>query len=132
MDFFTTESAELHLTPTQLKRRIKATAIKPAKVTMTGMDSCSIQGSGAEPYVVTLASCTCSDFQIACKRKVPCKHIYYLADRLGVLTLPEGNPDGRRRTEAEFPSEISRWKNEFLAGNITPECYWKILEAFSK
>lgn len=132
MDFFTQASAELHLTLPQLKRRISAAAIKPAEVTMTGPDSCSIQGSGADPYLVTLSSCTCPDFQNACKRKAPCKHIYCLASRLWVLTFPEENTDGHRRVGAEFAVERSRWKQEFLAGNITPERYKKILEAFSE
>lgn len=34
-----------------------------------------IKGSGKDPYLVTLKSCTCQDFR---KRKLPCKHIYKL------------------------------------------------------
>lgn len=41
-----------------------------------------VQGSAAEPYTVTLDSCTCKDFE---NNKQPCKHMYLLALELGLL-----------------------------------------------
>lgn len=44
-----------------------------------------VGASGEKPYTVTLTSCTCQDFK---KRGLPCKHMYFLAHRLGLLELP--------------------------------------------
>ena len=41
-----------------------------------------VSGSAAEPYQCDLQSCTCADFGI---RHLLCKHIYCLADQLGLL-----------------------------------------------
>ena len=37
--------------------------------------------SDGKPYRTTLVKCTCPDFQ---KRQVPCKHMYYLADKCNI------------------------------------------------
>ena len=55
--------------------------------------SCRIIGSTREPYSVTLRSCDCYDFS---HRRLPCKHMYYLNDRLtadGVENPPAVFPD---------------------------------------
>lgn len=41
-----------------------------------------IVGSGQKAYKTTLTKCTCPDFQ---ERKLPCKHMYYLAIRTGAI-----------------------------------------------
>ena len=44
-----------------------------------------VGASDEKPYAVTLSGCTCKDFK---KRGLPCKHMYYLANRLGLQELP--------------------------------------------
>lgn len=45
--------------------------------------SCSVRGEHGGVYKTTLKSCTCKDYQV---RRHPCKHMYYLALRLGLLS----------------------------------------------
>ena len=80
---FSIWEAEIHQLPDQLKR---ITSAKSAKVTPASIDqetmTGTFPGSGANPYLTTLDSCTCGDFR---HRKLPCKHIYRLAIELGML-----------------------------------------------
>ena len=80
---FSIWKAEIHQLPDQLKR---ITSAKSAKVTPASIDqetmTGTFPGSGANPYLTTLDSCTCGDFR---HRKLPCKHIYRLAIELGML-----------------------------------------------
>jgi hypothetical protein len=71
----------IHTMPDQMKRiaSAKKTATSPNSIdkeNKTGV----FEGSGKEPYHVTLESCTCGDFK---RRKLPCKHMYRLAMELG-------------------------------------------------
>ena len=60
--------------------REKPTILPPLQVTAR------IQGHASVPYVVTMNSCTCKDFEFNHK---PCKHMYTLALSLGLLlSLP--------------------------------------------
>lgn len=43
--------------------------------------TCTFAGSEGGQYHTTLSGCTCPDFQ---KRKVPCKHMYYLAIKCNI------------------------------------------------
>lgn len=72
----------IHNDAEQIKRfeKSKKSDVKPLSVDKDAQ-TCLIQGSGKEPYYVTLNSCTCSDFT---RRKLPCKHIYRLANELGL------------------------------------------------
>ena len=72
----------IHEDPEQIKRieKSKKSDLKPLAIDEE-KQICLIQGSGKEPYQVTLDSCTCSDFT---RRKLPCKHIYRLANELGL------------------------------------------------
>lgn len=71
----------IHDDPEQLKRieKSKKADLKPLTIDLENR-VCTIQGSGKEPYYVSLDSCTCSDFT---RRNLPCKHIYRLASELG-------------------------------------------------
>lgn len=71
----------IHTAPDQVKRiaSAKKAATSPSSIdreSKTGV----FEGSGKEPYHVTLESCTCGDFR---RRKLPCKHMYRLAMELG-------------------------------------------------
>ena len=52
------------------------------------------KGSAKKPYETTLASCTCTDYMRAVKRKhaIPCKHIYRLDMECGVMNKPAIKP----------------------------------------
>lgn len=133
MKFFDTQNDEMHLTLKQMKSRINSVKnIKASEITMTSDTTCDILGSGAEPYHVTLDSCTCPDFIKNKRKKAPCLHIYRLASILGVYDFPEISESGKQAVDAQIPSEIQRWKKEFLSGNITPERYVNILDALAK
>lgn len=75
-------SAETHTTDYAAKRIISAKSAKltPIKVDTTDMYG-YFQGSHGR-YETFLDSCPCCDF---CRSKLPCKHIYRLAIKLGVL-----------------------------------------------
>lgn len=78
---------ELHKKNDQVKRQISASAKKMTPINVDiDEKSGSFNGSGKVPYVVTLYTCTCSDFT---RRKLPCKHMYRLAHELGTLELNE-------------------------------------------
>lgn len=85
--------ASIHENPEQLKRISSA---QKADVTPDFVDrdnfTASFKGSGKQPYVTTLDSCTCIDFV---RRKLPCKHIYRLAFELGFA--PVGFKSGRNK-----------------------------------
>ena len=57
------------------KLKKKVVSFNPDEQTMV------IAGSAADPYECDLQTCTCADFGI---RHLPCKHIYCLADELGL------------------------------------------------
>ena len=84
-----------------------------------------IQGSGAEPYFTTLYACTCIDFD---RRQQPCKHMYALADELGMLDdFPVC-----KKTKLDKPAEAERYKKMFLAGDMKAEDYVRICKALWK
>ena len=119
---------ELHHDPAQIKRRLNSEKIKPEAVTVDAENlTAVIVGSDPEPYLVTLEECTCYDF---CARGLPCKHIYRLADELGILEpWPKIDRKGQRALLAAAPAEVDRWRNEFLAGRISATKFIKISEA---
>lgn len=62
--------------------------------------SASVCGTTGNIYHTTLHSCTCTDFQT---HKTPCKHMYKLAEELGLLTpLPYNPRDALLETEKEL------------------------------
>lgn len=77
-----------HSSPDQITRQKRAYGCYIFSVdAVTGEGR--MTGSGLV-YDVSLASCTCFDFQ---KRHKPCKHMYRLAMELGLIQLPEFEPD---------------------------------------
>jgi predicted nucleic acid-binding Zn finger protein len=80
---------DLHNEPEQIKRQISANKTKhqPLEVDVTTQTG-TFAGSGKKPYITTLSKCNCNDFV---KRKLPCKHMYSLANYLGHIELY--NPD---------------------------------------
>lgn len=67
------------------------------------------KGSGKNPYITTIGSCTCQDFGM---RKLPCKHMYRLMHELGEFDLDEV-PAGR---ESEITSPRGVFSSDILKG----------------
>lgn len=86
-----------------------------------------IAGSAADPYECNLQTCTCADFKI---RHLPCKHIYCLADVLGLLAdLPK-----YRKGSGSFDpaAEIERYRSLYEAGQISADAYVKVCTPLAK
>lgn len=89
-----------------------------------------IQGSSPEPYVATLEECTCQDFIFRMKRLSPCKHMYCLADELGLLEeYKHLHYDDATYNPKE---QLDALDIMFQAGMIKPEYYVKLYDALSK
>lgn len=114
----------------QFKRIVSAQKLKEKDVTLdVDSQSCEVIGSAKEPYKATLNDCTCPDF--AMKRHKPCKHIYYLAIKLGYISgLPECNSETRKQFNSE--SEIKRFYGMYESGAISGERFVKLYEALTK
>lgn len=76
MNFFTEENRELHQEEDQLRRQKSA-----MKVKLDSIDKEQQKGR-VKKYDVYLDSCSCVDFAI---RQKPCKHMYRLAQELGLF-----------------------------------------------
>ena len=86
-----------------------------------------MQGSSDESYTATLNECTCMDFSI---RRRPCKHMYYLAFQLGLISdLPIYN---KKKSKFKAKAEIEKYKELYLSGQISAEVYVKLGDALSK
>lgn len=72
----------IHNDSEQIKRyeNSKKANVTPSSVNVEEQ-SAIFKGSGKNPYLTTLNSCTCIDFS---RRKLPCKHIYRLANELNL------------------------------------------------
>lgn len=88
-------SGDIDNHPEQKKRIASA---RSAKTTPDSIDTEHktgiFPGSGKQPYITTLSSCTCVDFV---RRKLPCKHIYRLAIELGEMDLTADVGTNRNR-----------------------------------
>ena len=83
--------ADIDAQPEQVKRIEKAKDKKCAPISIDVENKSAIfGGSGKEPYVTTVDSCTCRDYFA---RRLPCKHIYRLRMELGLMS---GEPDDKK------------------------------------
>ncbi len=120
----------LHLDPKQVTKVSNALKIKDSDIELNSdNESALISGSGAEPYEVTLNSCTCGSF----KDKKPCKHMYRLAMVLGLFDGPPAkNPDAEKAFKKEVPNEIERYRKLYCEGAISAEKFSAIAKALEK
>lgn len=80
-------------------------------------------------YQTTLKECTCTDFLM---RRLPCKHIYFLARELGYLDdLPKPNRNAAKAFKEAIPAEIERFKQLYYDGAISVEKFKKIANALT-
>ena len=76
-------SEEIHADPEQVKRMRNGQTLRGRIIDFDPRtNKLLMKGSHDEAYHVTLDNCDCVDF---CRRHLPCKHIYCLADSLGLL-----------------------------------------------
>ena len=122
--------SESHDDVDQIKRIISGTEkkIKKGIVSINKEDpEIAIKGSAAEPYVATLEECTCMDFSV---RQAPCKHMYCLADELGLLDEWKH----LHYDSAIFDPKLTldHYVRIYKGGQIKPEHYVKLHETLSK
>ena len=103
------------------KLKKKVVSFNPDAQTMV------IAGSAADPYECDLQTCTCADFGI---RHLPCKHIYCLADELGLLA---DLPKYRKGSGAFDPAaELERYRSLYETGQISADAYVKVCTPLAK
>lgn len=83
IDFFSEESVDLHGTPEQLQRQDRLTKLGVIQLDRAAGTGIVYSGSkdAKQSYETSLTKCQCVDFR---QRRLPCKHIYRLAAKLGV------------------------------------------------
>ena len=120
--------SSIHSLPEQVKRRLNGEKIKADAITVNVEEQTAVVvGSDPEPYRVSLSECSCFDYA---SRELPCKHIYRLASELGMLEdWPKVSRSGSKAALEDAQAEIERWRQEFLAGNISAKKYVKIADA---
>jgi len=119
----------IHDTPAQIKRIAAAQKIALSKIKVDkNAKSASVVGSGFEPYISTLGSCTCPDFHM---RQLPCKHMYRLAILLQVHPEPP-SLDKEAAKSFDIDKEITRYFTAYKNGIISGEKFAKIADALSK
>ena len=117
---------ELHFDPKQVTKIANALEIKDSAVQLDpDTESALVSGTGNEPYRVTLNSCTCGSF----KDKKPCKHMYYLAMKLGLFAAPARNPEAEKAFKKEIPNEIARYRDLYCKGAISAAKFAAIAKA---
>lgn len=116
---------ELHSEHEQVKRIQSALGMRPEYMRRRKDGSYSIRGSGSTSYKVTLDSCTCPDFE---RRRKPCKHMYYLASKQGLLDdLPALKDPGDRSFRPA--DELERLRGLYESGDLDPALYVKLGDA---
>ena len=120
--------AEMHSDFEQVKRMesSKKVAKEIIKFDEQGK-SITVKGSSATPYETTLYECTCADFAM---RQAPCKHIYCLARKLGLL---EGLPKYDKKKSTFKPAdEAKRYLSLYEAGDISADTYVNMCAVLKK
>lgn len=119
---------EMHSDFEQVKRIIAGKKLKKSILDFDPENkTIIIQGSSAEPYEATLQECTCTDYAF---RNAPCKHMYCLADQLGLLDdLPVYD---NRSASYDPDSELKRYRSLYEGGQISADTYVKVCSALAK
>lgn len=83
VDFFSETSVDLHSTPEQLQRQDRLSGLRVVQVDRVSKTGVVFSTGKDAPYSyrTSLTTCHCSDFL---QRQLPCRHIYRLANELGV------------------------------------------------
>lgn len=120
--------SNLHSDFEQVKRIDAGRKLKKKVISFDpDMQTMVISGSAAEPYQCDLEACTCADFAI---RNLPCKHIYCLADELGLLAdLPKYKKGSGSFDPA---AEMERYRSLYESGQISADAYVKVCTPLAK
>lgn len=119
----------VHTTVDAWKRIQTASKIKPDRIAAVdpGAKTGSFIGGTGELYETTLDSCSCFDFT---SRGLPCKHVYRLAEELGVPVLdaiPRFDPYAAFGYDVEEDIDLLRSRCE--AGLLTVDAFIKAADA---
>lgn len=118
----------LHREPKQVGCRKRASTVVLQNID-TAIGTALAEGSGEQPYDVSLESCTCGNF-IGTKK--PCKHMYRLASELGLIEeLPKTDRAAAKAFKESIPSEIKRFEELYFSGAISAEKYAAIVKALN-
>ena len=122
--------ADIHLDFEQVKRIQSGLKIGDQDVASVDLSAGTIriQGSAPEPYETSLSSCDCEDFA---RRELPCKHIYALAERMGLLKWDAPKRSGKEAKEA-FSSDMEKYRTMYADGQLVPDSYVKICSVLAK
>ena len=117
------------LDPKLVKHKLDGEHIKPENVKVdTANQRAEIQGHGADPYDVTLFNCTCPDYIF--NGRNPCKHMFRLAEELGLQKhYPSFDRDQDRNYAQALEGTIL---DLFEQGKVSPNFYVRICEAAEK
>ena len=112
-----------------LKRIQNGAKIKDDDIFMVDHNAQTGRFSGRDGniYFTSLSSCTCFDFET---RQLPCKHIYRLAESLGIPVrddLPKFDPYAAFLYDVE--EDIDRLRERFQAGQLTYDAFIKCADA---
>lgn len=92
--------------------------------------SMTITGSSGEEYYVTLNNCTCHDFE---SRGLPCKHIYALANELGLLDEDVFPPYKKNRKASKILDEdIEKYEQYYRDGIINQAALVEVCKALNR
>lgn len=120
--------AEIHSDFEQVKRIESSKKVEKEVVRFDEPNKTLIvKGSSPTPYEATLQECTCADFAI---RQAPCKHIYCLAGKLGLLnSLPVYKKKG---SSFDPKAEKDRYLSLYESGEINADTYVKLCTVLEK
>jgi hypothetical protein len=103
------------------------TKVRPHSISKSDL-SAEFIGSSGDIYNTSLDVCNCMDFST---RRLPCKHIYSLANELGYLhELPNLNKDAAR--SYDYESDIEKYIKLYRNGIISVEKLSRIAKALEK
>ncbi len=116
------QGKDINQHPLQIERMKRAVEIRRSMLSFDEVNKrATFAGRKGAVYETTLESCTCMDF---IRRGFPCKHMYCLFQRLGIMSLEQIDPQVKDRAET-----IERILNS-LSSDEQYElyrllCYWQ-------
>lgn len=91
------QGKDINQHPLQIERMKRAVEIRRSMLSFDEVNKrATFVGRKGEVYETTLESCTCMDF---IRRGFPCKHMYCLFQRLGIMSLEQIDPQVKDRAE---------------------------------
>jgi hypothetical protein len=127
MDFGSWDSS-VHEKYEQISRTATGvTKVKPYSINNSAKTAEFI-GSSGDTYYTSLNDCDCMDFST---RRLPCKHIYSLANELGYVDeLPKLNKSAAE--SYDINSDIDKYINLYRNGIISVEKLTRVSKALDK